>query len=92
MCHIMFCSSSFCKDDRQFSCAAADRSIFVHRPPSESAEEHDVLYSVLLSYGSHFLHPFHVHGERIDTHTHSYTVYYDSEQTAVGTCGIFFQA
>ncbi|KAM7371015.1 hypothetical protein PAMP_010517 [Pampus punctatissimus] len=47
--------------DRQFPRVAADRCVSVHRAPSESAEEHDVLHSVLLRYGAHFLHLLHVH-------------------------------
>lgn len=55
------------KGDLQFSCAAAVRCVSVHRPPSESAEEHDVLHPVLLCHGSHVLHPLHVHGEPTNT-------------------------
>lgn len=55
--------------DLQFSRAAADRCVSVHRPPSESTEEHDVVHPVLLCYGSHVLHPFHVHGEPANTQT-----------------------
>lgn len=57
------------KGDLQFPCAAAVRCVSVHRPPSESAEEHDVLHPVLLRYGSHVLHPLHVHGEPTSTQT-----------------------
>lgn len=49
--------------DWQFPRAAADRCVSVHRAPSESAEEHDVLHPVLLRHGSHVLHLIHVHGE-----------------------------
>lgn len=59
----------FVKGDLQFSRAAADRCVSVHRPPSESAEEHDVIPAVLLCHGSHVLCPLHVHGERTDKHS-----------------------
>lgn len=59
----------FFEGDWQFSRAATDRRVCVNRSPSESAEEHDVLYSVFLSYGSHLLYLLHVHGEHTNTST-----------------------
>lgn len=61
----------FCEGDGQFSRAAADRRVSLHRSPSESAEEHDVLHPVLFSHGAHLLHPLHVHGEPAVTRLHS---------------------
>lgn len=60
----------FSKGDWQFSRVPTDRRVCGNRSPSESAKEHDVLYSVFLSHGSHVLYPLHVYGE----HTNSYTV------------------
>lgn len=60
---MLFYHVKLSKGDLQFPCAAADHCVTVHRPPSESAEEHDVLHPVLLCHGSHILHPLHVHGE-----------------------------
>lgn len=59
----------FVQGELQFSRAAADRCVSVHRPPSESAEEHDVIPAVLLCHGSHILRPVHVHGECTDSHS-----------------------
>lgn len=55
------------KGDLRFSRAAAHLRVSVHRPPSESAKEHDVLHPVLLRDGSHVLHSLHVHGEPTST-------------------------
>lgn len=55
------CSANGFAGDRQLSCAAAHRCISVYCAPSESAEEHDVLYPVFLCYGSHLLHSLHVY-------------------------------
>lgn len=46
-----------------FPRAAADHRVSVHRSASQSAEEHDVIYPVLLCHGPHVLHVLHVHGE-----------------------------
>lgn len=61
--HIKLSWHFLLKGELQFSCAAADRCVSVHRPPSEPAEEHDVIPAVLLRHGSHVLCPLHVHGE-----------------------------
>lgn len=53
----------FVKGDLRFSRASVDRRVAVHRPPSEFAEEYDVIPTVLLCHGSHVLCPLHVHGE-----------------------------
>ncbi|XP_014065245.1 putative sodium-coupled neutral amino acid transporter 10 isoform X3 [Salmo salar] len=45
----------------RFPCAAADGGVSVHRSASQSAEEHDVIYPVLLCHGPHVLHVLHVH-------------------------------
>lgn len=65
LCHVTLSP----KGDFWFSCGAADCRVAVHRPPSESAEEHDVVPPVLLCHGSYILHPLHVHGEPAEYYT-----------------------
>ncbi|XP_061120870.1 putative sodium-coupled neutral amino acid transporter 10 isoform X3 [Syngnathus typhle] len=56
-----FCPAFGLAGDGRFSRAAVDCRVALHRAPIESAEEHDVLHSVLLGHGAHVLHLLHVH-------------------------------
>lgn len=51
--------------NKQFPCPVAHCGVTVHCAASESAEEHDVVYPVVFSYGTNLLHAFYVHGESL---------------------------